>query len=94
MSTCPLSYIKDNDHKYGVIVSSHGPKTSKVIGLQCHFCITFSQEEKVGSKHKATTKVQEWSAPFHYDNIENHMFTQHRMKWLEYDVIHSNYEHD
>jgi hypothetical protein len=94
MSTRSLSYVKDNDRKYGVIVSSRGPKTSKVIGLQCHFCITFSQEEKVDSKHKATTKMQGWSAPSHYDNIENHMLTQHQTKWLEYDVIHSNYEHN
>jgi hypothetical protein len=38
------------------------------------------------------TNVQGWSTPFHYDNIENNMRTQHRMKWLEYDAIHSNYE--
>jgi len=94
MSTRSLLYVKDNNRKYGVIVSSHGPKTSKVIGLQCHFCITFSQEEKVSSKHKAMTKMQGWFAPSHYDNIKNHMLTQHRTKWLEYDVIHSNYEHN
>jgi len=94
MLTRSLSYVKNNDHKYGVIISSCGPKNSKVIGLQCHFCITFNQEEKVDSKHKVMTKMQGWSAPSHYDNIENHMLTQHRMKWLEYDVIHSNYEHD
>jgi hypothetical protein len=52
-----LSYIKDNDCKYGVIIMSHDLKTSKVIGLQCHFYITFSWEEKVGSKRKATNKV-------------------------------------
>jgi len=46
MSTRSLLYVKDNDRKYGVIVSSHNPKTSKVIGLQCHFYITFSQEER------------------------------------------------
>jgi hypothetical protein len=68
-----LSYVKDNNRKYGVIVTSRNPKTSKVIGLQCCFCIAFGWEEKVNSKCKATTKVQGWSASFCYDNIENHM---------------------
>jgi len=27
------SYVDDNDHKYGVIVMFHDPKTSKVINL-------------------------------------------------------------
>jgi hypothetical protein len=83
------SYIKDSDRKYGVIVTFRDPKTSKVIGLQCHFCIAFGQEEKVDSKHKAMTKMQGWFAPFCYNNIENHMHTQHRTKWLEYNAIHS-----
>ncbi len=87
-------YVQDNDHKYGMIIMSHNPKTSKVIGLQCHLRITFGQEEKVGSKHKAKTKVQGWFALFHYDNIENHVRTQHQTKWLEYDVIHSSCERD
>ncbi len=90
MYACSSSYIKDNDHKYGVIVMSHNPKTSKVIGLQCRFCIAFSREDNVTSKRKATTKVQGWFAPFCYDNIDNHMRTQHGTKWLEYDAIHSN----
>jgi len=70
-------YIKDNDRKYGVIVTFCDPKTSKVIGMQCCLCIAFSWEEKVGSKCKATTKVQGWSAPFRYNNIKNRMRTQH-----------------
>jgi hypothetical protein len=94
MSARSSSYIKDNDYKYGVIVTFHDPKTSKVIGLQCCFCIAFSREEKVNSKCKVTTKVQGWSTPLRYYNIENHMHTQHRTKWLEYDTIHSSYEHD
>jgi len=27
------SYVKDNDYKYGMIVMSRDPKTSRVIGL-------------------------------------------------------------
>lgn len=57
MSARSLSYVKDNDRKYGLIVTSRNPKTSKVIGLQCCFYITFGREEKVDSKRKATTKV-------------------------------------
>jgi hypothetical protein len=59
-----LSYVKDNDHKYGMIVISCNPETLKVIGLQCRFCIAFSQEVKVDSKRKAMTKMQGWFAPF------------------------------
>ncbi len=84
------SYIKDNDHKYGVIIMFHDPKTLQVIGLQCRFWIAFGREDNVTSKHKTTTKVQGWFAPFRYDNIDNHMRTQHGTKWLEYDAIHSN----
>lgn len=94
MSAHSLSYVKNNNHKYGVIVISRDPKTSKVIGLQCCFCIAFDWEEKVGCKRKVTTKVQGWSTPFRYNNIENHMHTQHRTKWLEYDTIHSSSECD
>jgi len=38
--------------------------------------------------------MQGWCAPFRYDNIENHMRTQHRTKWLEYDAIHPSFERD
>jgi hypothetical protein len=77
-----------------MIVISCDPKTSKVIGLQCCFYIAFVLEEKVNSKHKAMTKVQGWFARFCYNNIENHIYTQHRTKWLEHDMIHSNFECD
>ncbi|CAK9205316.1 unnamed protein product [Sphagnum troendelagicum] len=48
-------YVKDNDVHYGLKVTHRDPKSSKVIGLQCRFCITFGREEKVGSKRKAAT---------------------------------------
>jgi len=36
----------------------HDPKTSKVTGLLCCFCIAFGDREgKVSSKRKAMTKV-------------------------------------
>jgi hypothetical protein len=69
------TYVKANDAQYGLKVASRDPKTSKVLRLQCRFCITFGWEEKVGSKRKLTTIVQGWSTPFRYDNIENHMHT-------------------
>jgi len=66
-------YVKDNDVRYGLKVVHRDPKSSKVIGLQCRFCIAFGREEKVGLKRKAATTVQGWSHPFCYDNIENHL---------------------
>jgi len=63
-------YVKDNDVRYGLKVTHCDPKSSKVIGLQCRFCIAFGWEEKVGSKRKAATTVQGRSHPFRYDNIE------------------------
>ncbi len=65
--------VKDNDVRYGLKVAHRDPKSSKVIGLQCRFCIAFGREEKVGSKRKVATTVQGWSHPFRYDNIENHL---------------------
>jgi hypothetical protein len=87
-------YVKANDAQYGLKVTSHDPKIAKVFGLQCHFCIAFGREEKVGSKRKPTTTVQGWSTPFHYDNIENHMRTQHPTQWTQYAAIKSNNEHN
>ncbi|CAK9869333.1 unnamed protein product [Sphagnum jensenii] len=85
-------YVKDNDVRYGLKVVHHDPKSSKVIRLQCHFCIAFGREEKVGSKRKAVTTVQGWSHPFHYDNIENHLRNQHSGQWAVYQVLESSSE--
>ncbi|CAK9276215.1 unnamed protein product [Sphagnum jensenii] len=68
-----FEYVKDNDVPLGLRVSiraaNGGPQ---VTGLQCRFCIAFGHEEKVGAKCQASTAVQGWMRPFHYDNIENH----------------------
>ncbi|KAH9554008.1 hypothetical protein CY35_08G042000 [Sphagnum magellanicum] len=93
-SSRSLTYVKANDVWYGLKVASRDPKTSKVFRLQCHFCIAFGREEKVGSKQKLTTTVQGWSTPFCYDNIENHMRTQHPTQWAQYAAIKSDNEHD
>jgi hypothetical protein len=93
MSFCSSTYVKANDAWYGLKVASHDPKTLKVPGLQCCFCITFGRE-KVGSKRKPTTIVQGWSTPFHYDNIENHMRTQHPTQCAQYTTIKSDNERD
>jgi hypothetical protein len=77
-------YVKDNDVRYGLKVAHRDPKSSKVIGLQCRFCIAFGREEKVGSKRKAATTVQGWNHPFRYDNIENHLCNQHSGQWVLY----------
>ncbi len=34
-------YVKDNDVRYGLKVAYRDPKSSKVTGLQCRFCIAF-----------------------------------------------------
>ncbi len=85
-------YVKDNDVHYGLKVAYHDPKSSKVTGLQCHFCIAFGWEEKVGSKCKAATTIQGWSHPFHYDNIENHLHNQHSGQWALYQALESSFE--
>ena len=43
-----LGYVKDNDVRYDLKVAHRDPKSSKVTGLHCHYCIAFGQEEKVG----------------------------------------------
>ncbi len=89
---CSSGYVKDNDIRYGLKVAHRDPKSSKVIGLQCRFCIAFGREEKVGSKRKATTTVQGWSHPFRYDNIENHLRNQHSSQWAVYQALESSSE--
>jgi hypothetical protein len=83
-------YVKDNDVRYGLKVAHRDPKSSKVIGLQCHFYIAFGWEEKVGSKCKTATTVQGWSHPFRYDNIENHLRNQHSSQWALYQALESS----
>ncbi|CAK9202578.1 unnamed protein product [Sphagnum troendelagicum] len=85
-------YVKDNDVRYGLKVVHRDPKLSKVIGLQCHFCIAFGRKEKVGSKRKAATTVQGWSYPFRYDNIENLLRNQHSGQWAVYQALESSSE--
>jgi len=85
-------YVKDNDVRYGLKVAHRDPKSSKVIGRQCRFCIAFGREEKVGSKRKAVTTVQGWSHPFRYDNIENHLCNQHSGQWVLYQALESSSE--
>ncbi len=70
-------YVKDNDVRYGLKVAYRDPKSSKVTGLQCRFCIAFSREEKVGLKRQAATTIQGCSHPFRYNNIENHLRNHH-----------------
>ncbi len=83
-------YVKDNDIYYGLKVAYCDPKSSKVTGLECRFCIAFGREEKVGSKRKVATTVQGWSHPFHYDNIENHLHNQHSDQWALYQAFESS----
>jgi hypothetical protein len=66
-------YVKANDDRFGLRVSSKAPNCNKVNSLQCRFCIAFGREEKVGAKRKLSTDVQGWIRPFRYDNIENHV---------------------
>ncbi len=87
-----LGYVKDNDVRYGLKVAHRDPKSSKVIGLQCRFCIAFGREEKVGSKRKAATTVQGWNHPFRYDNIENHLCNQYSGQWVLYQALESSFE--
>jgi hypothetical protein len=89
---CSSEYVKDNDVRYDLRVAYRDPKSLKVTGLQCRFCIAFGREEKVGSKRKAATIVQGWSHPFRYDNIENHLHNQHSGQWALYQALESSSE--
>jgi hypothetical protein len=89
-SNCASEYVKDNDVRLGLRVSTRaangGPQVS---GLQCRFCIAFGRDEKVGAKRQASTVVQGWMRPFRYDNIESHVSGQHPTKWAEYKRLDS-----
>ncbi len=87
-------YVKDNDVRLGLKVSTRAANGGpQVIGLQCHFYIAFGREEKVGAKCQASTAIQGWMCPFHYDNIESHVSGQHPMKWAEYKWLDLIVEH-
>ncbi|CAM6025085.1 unnamed protein product [Sphagnum balticum] len=83
-------YVKDKDVRLGLRVSTRAANGGpQVTGLQCHFCIAFGRKEKVGAKHQASTAVQGWMRPFHYNNIESHVNSQHPTKWAEYKWLNS-----
>jgi hypothetical protein len=82
------SYVKENDIKFGVSVSSRVIHTGAVHGLRCRFCIAFGREEKVGSKRKSNQgSGQTWTIPFRYDNIENHV------KWSAYEEAKTRWKY-
>ncbi len=60
---CSSGYVKDNDVRYGLKVAHRDPKSLKVTGLQCHFCIAFGWEEKVGSKRKLWLLFKDGAIP-------------------------------
>jgi hypothetical protein len=76
-----------------VSVASRQLHTGAVNGLRCRFCLAFGREEKSGSKRKATTLGQSWTAPFRYDNIETHMKNQHAIKWAEYNKAKKDWDY-
>ena len=78
------AYVKENDVKYGLSVASRVMHSGAVNGLRCRFCVAFGREEKVGTKRKQGSSQMTWVYPFRYDNIENHVLTQHPEKWDEY----------
>lgn len=89
------AYVKENDVKFGVMVASRILHTGVVNGLRCRFCIAFGREERVGSKRKTTqASGQAWTVPFRYDNIENHVRTQHPLKWAEYEDAKTRWKHN
>jgi hypothetical protein len=74
------SYVKENDIKFGVSVTSRVIHTGVVNGLRCRFCVAFGRELKVGTMRKVCASGQSCTVPFRYDNIENHVCTQHPLK--------------
>lgn len=86
----PSAYMKENDKKFGSKVVSRDSKSSKVMGVQCRFCITFGREEKADAKQKVASSVQAWKSPFCYDNIEHHLCTQHIKQWDVYQTLETS----
>ncbi|KAI2506312.1 hypothetical protein MHU86_8142 [Fragilaria crotonensis] len=87
MSSRSSEHVKSNDARLGLQIASRHVKTSKVIGIQCRFCMVFGREERSGTKRKARTAVKGWSAPFRYDNIEIHMRQQHAVHFERYERL-------
>jgi hypothetical protein len=65
--------------------------TGAVHGLRCRSCIAFGREEKVGSKRK--TNQGSGQTPFRYDNIKNHVRSQHPVKWSEYEEAKTRWKY-
>lgn len=87
-------HIKGNDKKYGLEAVSRDPKTGDVAGIRCRFCVAFGRDPKVGQKRKPATTVHSWLAPFRYDNIENHLRSQHAVRWAQYSALKTDEEQD
>jgi hypothetical protein len=87
-------HVTGNDAKFGLKVIYRDAKTGAVNSLQCRFCISFGRQEKVGAKRKAKRKVQAWSAPFRYENIEGHVRDQHADKFEEYSKLDTQAQED
>jgi hypothetical protein len=57
-SNCASEYVKDNDVRLGLRVSTKVANGgSQVTRLQCCLCIAFGREEKVDAKRQASTVV-------------------------------------
>jgi hypothetical protein len=87
MSSRASEHVKSNDARLGLQIASRHLKPSKVIGIQCRFCMVFGREERSGTKRKARSAVKGWSAPFRYDNIEIHMRQQHAVHFERYERL-------
>lgn len=80
-------YARFNRVQLDLRVSSRETNSSRVHGLQCHFCVGFGRKEKVCTKAKPSSDVQGWIHPLSYENIENHVTGQHPQKWTEYKLL-------
>lgn len=70
--------------EYGLKVVERAPSSSEIVSVSCQFCISFSSEEKIGSKQKATTNVVYFKNPFRSDSFRGHMEAQQPTCWKQY----------
>ncbi len=70
--------------EYGLKVVERASSSSEIVSVSCQFYISFSREEKIGSKQKATTNVVYFKKPFRSDSFRRHMEAQQPIRWKQY----------
>ena len=80
-----------NELLYGVTVAERAPGNGAVVSLKCLFCEYVGRQD-AGTAGGARKRVRSenskyYRAPFRTDNMKNHLQSQHRDKWQEYQSL-------